>query len=151
VAFFVRKSFRAGPARLNLSKSGLGASVGVKGARLGVSSRGRAYVSGGHGGLYYRRHLTGGTTTGSTPRRRSPRPGSALVIEEDTRATFAPKLPSAGSAVSLRFPVATRRLKHDAEVRTQQPCAVVGAPTPVRAPPEQNRSRPRASRGSGRR
>ncbi len=48
-----------GPVRLNLSKSGLGLSGGVKGARLGVNSRGRAYVHGGRHGIYYRKQLSG--------------------------------------------------------------------------------------------
>jgi hypothetical protein len=37
-----RKSSGSGPLRLNLSKRGLGASVGVKGARVGVDSQGQA-------------------------------------------------------------------------------------------------------------
>jgi len=57
--FYLRKSFRMGPVRLNLSKSGLGLSGGVKGARLGVNSRGRAYVHGGRHGMYYRKQLSG--------------------------------------------------------------------------------------------
>ena len=60
MGFYLRKSFRAGPIRFNLSKSGVGASFGVTGARLGVSSAGRAYVHGGRGGLYYRKSLGGG-------------------------------------------------------------------------------------------
>lgn len=41
-----RKSFKVAPGvRLNLSKSGLGVSAGVKGARVGVSSRGQTYSS----------------------------------------------------------------------------------------------------------
>ncbi|MDA3873528.1 MAG: DUF4236 domain-containing protein [Kiritimatiellae bacterium] len=59
MGFYLRKSFRMGPVRLNLSKSGLGLSGGVTGARLGVNSRGRAYVHGGRHGLYYRKHLSG--------------------------------------------------------------------------------------------
>jgi hypothetical protein len=47
MAWFVRKSFRLGPLRLNLSKRGLGASVGVKGLRAGVDARGKPYVAGG--------------------------------------------------------------------------------------------------------
>jgi hypothetical protein len=41
---------------VNLSKSGVGLSVGVKGFRLGVSSSGRRYVSAGlpGSGIYYR-------------------------------------------------------------------------------------------------
>lgn len=86
MSFFIRKSFRAGPIRLNLSKRGLGASTGVKGARIGVSSRGRAYVYGGRGGLYYRKELTGGRSR-SPVRERAYR--STIVLEEDTGVTFA--------------------------------------------------------------
>ena len=60
MGFYLRKSFRAGPIRFNLSKGGIGASLGVTGARVGLSSAGRAYVHGGRGGLYYRKSLGGG-------------------------------------------------------------------------------------------
>jgi hypothetical protein len=53
MGWYIRKAFSAGPARLNLSKSGLGLSFGVKGARLGVGPRG-VYTHLGRGGLYYR-------------------------------------------------------------------------------------------------
>ena len=56
MSFFLRKSFSAGPIRLNLSKSGLGVSAGVTGARLGINKNG-AYVHGGRHGLYYREQL----------------------------------------------------------------------------------------------
>lgn len=56
MGLYLRKSFRAGPIRLNLSKSGLGISAGVKGARLGAGPRGN-YVHAGRHGLYYRKNL----------------------------------------------------------------------------------------------
>lgn len=56
--WYIRKSFSRGPIRLNLSKSGLGASFGVKGLRVGVGPKG-TYVSGGRGGVYYRQYLNG--------------------------------------------------------------------------------------------
>ncbi len=56
MGFFLRKSFSAGPIRLNLSKSGLGVSAGVTGARLGINKNG-AYVHGGRHGLYFREQL----------------------------------------------------------------------------------------------
>lgn len=59
MGLYLRKSFRAGPIRFNLSKSGLGLSGGVKGARLGVGPRG-TYVHAGRHGLYYRKHLSSG-------------------------------------------------------------------------------------------
>jgi hypothetical protein len=58
--FYFSKAFRLGPLLLNLSKSGLGLSGGIKGARVGITSRGRRYVHLGRGGIYYRRNLSGG-------------------------------------------------------------------------------------------
>jgi hypothetical protein len=40
-----RKSVNLGPFRINLSKSGIGYSVGGRGFRTGVNSRGRSYNS----------------------------------------------------------------------------------------------------------
>ena len=56
MGFYIRKGFNFGPLRLNLSRSGLGASFGVKGARIGVGPRG-SYIHMGRDGLYYRRTL----------------------------------------------------------------------------------------------
>lgn len=57
--FYVRKSVLAGPFRFNLSKSGIGLSVGVKGLRIGTGPRGH-YIQAGRGGLYYRASIGGG-------------------------------------------------------------------------------------------
>ncbi len=57
MGFFFRKSFGFGPLRLTLSKSGLGASVGVKGFRYGIRPDGRAYINAGRYGIYYRKEL----------------------------------------------------------------------------------------------
>lgn len=57
MGFYIRKSLGIGPLRLNLSKSGLGVSAGVRGARIGVSSTGRSYVHCGRGGIYYRKFM----------------------------------------------------------------------------------------------
>jgi hypothetical protein len=59
MGLYLRKSFRAGPVRFNLSKNGLGLSAGVKGARIGVGPRG-TYVHAGRHGLYYRKHISSG-------------------------------------------------------------------------------------------
>src|SRR5215831_5796688 len=56
MGFYIRKGFNFGPLRLNLSRSGLGTSVGVKGFRIGLGPRG-AYLHAGRGGLYYRQSL----------------------------------------------------------------------------------------------
>lgn len=60
MAFYLRKSVRLGPVRFNLSKSGIGTSVGVKGFRVGVRPNGRSYLHAGRYGLYYRQELGGG-------------------------------------------------------------------------------------------
>jgi hypothetical protein len=59
MGLYLRKGFNFGPLRLNLSRSGLGASFGVKGARIGLGPRG-SYIHMGRGGLYYRQSLTPG-------------------------------------------------------------------------------------------
>ena len=50
---YFRKSIKAGPFRFNFSSGGVGASVGVKGLRIGTGPRGY-YVHAGRGGFYYR-------------------------------------------------------------------------------------------------
>ncbi len=109
MGFYLRKSFRAGPIRFNLSKSGIGASFGVTGARLGVSSAGRAYVHGGRGGLYFRKSLggsrsTGGERSGGERSDREPeRPTRTVAptpveLIEDTGVTYgAPREPEPAS------------------------------------------------------
>ena len=57
MAGFLRRSIRVGPLRLNLSKRGVGASVGVKGLRAGVDASGKPYVAGGRGGIYFRERI----------------------------------------------------------------------------------------------
>ena len=67
MGWFLRKSFRVGPLRLNLSKRGIGASVGVKGARLGVDATGKPYAAGGRYGLYFRERLGASRTSQTAP------------------------------------------------------------------------------------
>jgi hypothetical protein len=57
-----RRSKSFGLFRLNFSKSGIGYSFGVKGARVGVSAKGKNYVRGGipGTGLYYQSTLPDG-------------------------------------------------------------------------------------------
>jgi hypothetical protein len=45
MGFYYRKSVNLGPFRVNLSKSGVGYSVGGRGFRVGTTSRGRKYTS----------------------------------------------------------------------------------------------------------
>ena len=67
MSWYLRKSLRFGPLRINLSKSGIGASVGVKGLRTGVDAGGKTYVAGGRGGLYFRKRLPEGADQVSAP------------------------------------------------------------------------------------
>lgn len=95
LTFFLRKAFSSGPIRLNLSKSGLGLSVGVTGARVGLGPRG-AYVAGGRHGIYYRESLS------SHRRRRNQaitHSGDEVVKFVDTGLTF--KNPLSEKSVDL--------------------------------------------------
>ena len=56
MGFYIRKSINFGGVRFNFSNSGIGASVGVKGFRVGTSPRGN-YIHMGRNGLYYRAAL----------------------------------------------------------------------------------------------
>src|SRR5258706_12447133 len=59
MGFYLRKSITVGPFRFNLSNSGVGVSVGVRGFRVGTGPRGN-YVHLGAGGIYYRASLPSG-------------------------------------------------------------------------------------------
>lgn len=59
MGIYTRKAISVGPFRFNLSKSGVGISVGVKGFRVGMGPRGN-YVHMGRGGLYYGKSLPSG-------------------------------------------------------------------------------------------
>ncbi len=74
MGFYIRKWFGLGPLRLNVSKSGLGVSAGVRGARVGLGPRGYTVHLGRHG-LYYRAtigrgrtRLPNGTEAGTHPK-----------------------------------------------------------------------------------
>lgn len=58
MGFSFRRSTSFGPFRLNVSKSGIGASVGVNGARVTRTARGRTYITVGAGGFAYRQNLS---------------------------------------------------------------------------------------------
>jgi hypothetical protein len=45
MGFYYRKSVNMGPFRINVGKSGVGYSVGGRGFRTGISSRGKRYTS----------------------------------------------------------------------------------------------------------
>jgi hypothetical protein len=56
MGWYLRKSFALGPLRINLSKSGIGASAGVKELRVSTGPKGRQ-LNAGREGLYYRASL----------------------------------------------------------------------------------------------
>lgn len=58
MGLYFRKSKSVGPMRVNFSKSGIGISTGVKGARLSVGPRG-TYINLGRNGVYYRKKIGG--------------------------------------------------------------------------------------------
>ncbi|MBD5427793.1 MAG: DUF4236 domain-containing protein [Treponema sp.] len=63
MGFSFRKSVKIGPVRVNVSKSGVGVSAGVKGARVGINSKGKVYGSAGVKGFQYRTQF--GTQAGA--------------------------------------------------------------------------------------
>jgi hypothetical protein len=58
MGFYFRKSLRFGPIRFNFSKSGIGVSAGIKGARISTGPRG-TYVHAGRNGFYYSQRIGG--------------------------------------------------------------------------------------------
>jgi hypothetical protein len=76
MAWYLRKAFRLGPLlRLNVSKSGLGLSFGIKGLRIGVDGCGRRYLAGGRHGLYFRENLSTDSTVAASA------PGDSVLTE----------------------------------------------------------------------
>lgn len=76
MSWYIRKSVKAGPVRFNLSKSGIGASVGITGFRIGIKSNGRSYIHAGRYGLYYREEF-GNNKTSTNKFASTPDNGSA--------------------------------------------------------------------------
>lgn len=71
MGLYFRKSKSYGPFRFNLSKSGVGVSTGVKGARLSFGPKG-TYINVGRNGIYYKKKL-GGSKSKSSGRRNTTR------------------------------------------------------------------------------
>jgi Protein of unknown function (DUF4236) len=92
MSFYLRKSIKAGPFRVNLSKSGIGVSTSIPGLRVGTGPRG-TYVRMGSHGISYQQ-----TISRPGVRRVPPRPGPArqrpqaaapddVILEDVTGAT----------------------------------------------------------------
>ena len=85
MGWYLKKSFPFGPLRINLSKSGIGASVGVKGLRVSTGPKGRQ-INAGREGLYYRASLNP---------RSNPDGSAAELLEIEPEAVGAPASPPA--------------------------------------------------------
>lgn len=88
MGFYLRKAFSFGPLRLNLSKSGVGASFGVKGARIGVSPSGRAYVHAGRGGFYFRQQIGSPSLSPQTKSQISPQLPAQMRPQQPNKASI---------------------------------------------------------------
>ena len=93
MAFYLRKAFRFGPFRLNLSKGGLGISAGVKGLRIGTGPRG-AYLHAGRGGLYVREPLSHHAPAREVPAPRLDRPPASASVASPGLPDAAPAAPA---------------------------------------------------------
>lgn len=125
MGFYIRDSIRVGPFRFNLSKSGVGVSVGVRGARVGMSPRGN-YVHMGRHGLYYRTALP--SFTGGGGRVTRPRQPQRFLPEEEksprpvVRDGGMQEIESA-DASAMRDSSSEELLREIAEKRARQPLA----------------------------
>ncbi len=83
MSFYLRKTVKAGPFRVNLSRSGIGVSTGMPGLRVGAGPRG-SYVRVGAHGVYYRQTLSRPASGGRTTPRQPPQahPGGVPVGDE---------------------------------------------------------------------
>ncbi len=79
MGFYFRRSVRFGPMWVNFSKSGVGFSAGVRGARISTGPRG-TYVHAGTNGFYYSQKVAGpyGRTASSSSRASSGPPTTPL-------------------------------------------------------------------------
>ncbi len=115
MSFYVRKSIKAGPFRYNLSKSGVGVSVGVPGFRVGTGPRGN-YIRAGKGGVYYRATLGGSQPQDAHP---TPRPsytppqqpiGGSVPMEDITGASASELVPTGADDLVSQLNEAGRRV-----------------------------------------
>src|SRR5438552_19193284 len=115
MGFYLRKSVRAGPFRFNLSKSGVGVSVGVPGFRIGTGPRGN-YVHAGRHGVYYRATLGGRSTRDSAPalpavRPHAPPPIAEVLLEDATGASATELVPTGAGDLVEQLNSAARRYR----------------------------------------
>lgn len=106
MGFYVRKSVKAGPFRFNMSKSGVGVSVGVPGFRVGTGPRGN-YVHMGRGGVYYRASMNG-TSASDNAGQRNLIETASVVMEDVTGATVLEMESTGGGEIVQQLNAAAR-------------------------------------------
>jgi len=118
--FYIRKSVSVGPFRLNFSKGGVGASVGVKGFRVGTGPRGH-YVHAGAGGLYYRSSIG---RAGERPAKGSaPRPSQPGYLDNVTADGIVMREVDSGDVLLMRDATAKDLLDDINEKANKTPLA----------------------------
>ena len=70
MSFYIRKSVKFGPIRFNISKSGIGISSGIPGARISTGPRG-TYINMGRNGVYYRKKIDESIPTNNSTQKQS--------------------------------------------------------------------------------
>jgi hypothetical protein len=110
MGFYLRTSLRAGPFRYNLSRSGVGVSVGVPGFRIGTGPRGN-YVHMGRGGIYYRTTLNNVHVPRMTPPAPRMPPMSAVVLQDITGASVQELFAANPSDLVVQLQEASRRTR----------------------------------------
>lgn len=124
MGWYLRKSVKMGPMRLNFSKRGIGVSTGVKGFRVGTGPRG-PYVAGGRGGIYFRQSLLRGAPR--TTHTRVTRPPVPMPIVAATASPPPSQVPSQVPSQPPSYPPPHATYPLQAQPPTYSP--------PVYAPP----------------
>lgn len=86
MSWYLKRSLSLGPVRFNLSKSGVGYSVGVKGFRIGVKPNGKNYVRAGRDGFFYYDEFGKGTKGAFA--NNIPHASDYSVLTSDLKTTF---------------------------------------------------------------
>ncbi|MET7328963.1 DUF4236 domain-containing protein [Nonomuraea sp. NPDC005650] len=109
MGFYVRTSLKAGPFRFNLSRTGIGVSVGIPGFRVGTGPRGN-YVRMGAGTISYRSTVSRPAAHHSIPQAYLPPPPAPGVVMRDVTGASVQELVAADpSDIVRQLQAAARR------------------------------------------